>query len=251
MKRSWEKFHDEKTSVAHDSHTPYTHLQREELLIGERLRNCQKEKRSLKSKCNYHSSHFKTLIEKQGVRMADGDNDDFNRLMEELSPQVENEFDSDSPQYMFWKEQVKYNSLKTKQQMLWHPLIIRFALSLHYSSRTAYHNMVTKSGFLSLPSERTLRDYSHWCTIQNGVNFDFLKQARKVLEQEGVKSVDQRQYVLLLDEIKVKTGLVFSKESGELVGFADLESANREFFCPKIQQIHPTPLHWPKKCWCS
>ena len=72
-------------------------------------------------------------------------------------------------------------------------------------------------------------DYSHWhCTTQNGVNFDFLKQARKVLEQEGVKSVDQRQYVLLLDEMKVKTGLVFSKSSGELVGFADLGSANRD-----------------------
>ena len=42
-------------------------------------------------------------------------------------------------------------------------------------------------------------------TPVNGVNFDFLKQARKVLEQEGVKSVDQRQYVLLLDEMKVKT----------------------------------------------
>ena len=79
-----------------------------------------------------------------------------------------------------------------------------------------------------LPSQRTLRDYSHWCTTQNGVNFDFLKQARKVLEQEGVKSVDQQQYVLLLDEMKVKTGLVFSKESGELVGFADLGSANRD-----------------------
>ena len=88
--------------------------------------------------------------------------------------------------------------------------------------------MVTKSGFLSLPSERTLRDYSHWCTTQNGVNYDFLKQARKVLEQEGVKSDDQRQYVLLLDEMKVKTGLVFSKSSGELVGFSDLGSVNRD-----------------------
>ena len=32
----------------------------------------------------------------------------------------------------------------------------------------------------------------------------------------------------ILDEMKVKTGLVFSKESGELMGFADLGSANRD-----------------------
>lgn len=95
MKRSREKFHDEKASVAHDSHTPYTHLQREQLV--ERLRNCQKEKRSLKSKCTYRSSHLKNLIKKQGMRMADGDNDDFNRLIEELSPQVENEFEATPP----------------------------------------------------------------------------------------------------------------------------------------------------------
>ena len=119
-----------KPSVAHNNHTPYTHLQRDELV--ERLWNCQKEKRSLKSKCNYRSSQIKKLIKKQGVRMSDGDSDDFNRLIEELSPQVENEFDRDSPQYMLWKEQAKYNSLKTKQQMRWHPLIIRFALSLLY-----------------------------------------------------------------------------------------------------------------------
>ena len=225
MKRSREKFHDERTSVAHDSHTKYTHLQRDELV--ERLRNCQKEKRSLKSKCIYHSAQIKKIIRKEGVKISEGDSDDLSKLIEVLSPKVENEFDKDSPQYMLWREQAKYNSLKTKQQMRWHPLIIRFALSLHYSSRAAYH-MVTKSGFLSLPSERTLRDYSHWCTTQNGVNYDFLKQARKVLEQEGVKSDDQRQYILLLDEMKVKTGLVFSKSSGELVGFSDLGSVNRD-----------------------
>ena len=111
VKRSHEKFHDESTSVAHDSHTKYTHLQRDELV--ERLRNCQKEKRSLKSKCSYRSAQIK-IIRTEGVKMSEGDSDDLSKLIEELSPQVENEFDKDSPQDILWREQAKYNSLKTK-----------------------------------------------------------------------------------------------------------------------------------------
>ena len=65
--------------------------------------------------------------------MIEEDNEDMYRLMNKLTPHVENEFNKDSPQYMLWKEQVKYNSLKTKKQMRWHPLIICFALSLQSS----------------------------------------------------------------------------------------------------------------------
>ena len=126
---------------AHDSHT-HVYLPRQELV--ERLKSCQKEKRLLKSKSNYRDAQIKKLIKKQGVKMTEKDNEDLSRLMEEISPHVESEFNKDSPQYMLWKEQVKYNSLKTKQQMRWHPLIIRFALSLQYSSRAAYH-MVTNN----------------------------------------------------------------------------------------------------------
>ena len=137
------------------------------------------------------------------------------------------DFDKDSPQYLLWQEQIKYKNVRRKQQMRWYPLIIRFALNLLYSSRAAYH-AVTTSGFLSLPSERTLRDYSHWCEVQNGVHFDFIKQAQKTLQQEGVDARDSEQFVLLLDEMKIKSGLVFNKNSGELVGFSNLSQVNRD-----------------------
>ena len=176
--------------------------------------------------------------------MSQEDSEEFTKLMDDLTPTVDQEFESGSPQQLLWQQQLKYNQLKTKEQMRWHPLVIRFALSLHYSSRAAYRT-VTKSGFLSLPSERTLRDYSHWCTTQNGVNFNFLKQANKVLEQEGVRSDDQSQYVLLLDEMKVKTGLVFSKNTGQLVGFSDLGSVNQDIehlLSNKEDSSHTSPL---------
>ena len=45
------------------------------------------------------------------------DSEDFSRLMDELTPIVEQEFDSDTPQHILWQEQIKYNQLKKKQQM--------------------------------------------------------------------------------------------------------------------------------------
>ena len=119
-------------------------------------------------------------MKKEGLKMSQNDSEDFSWLMDELTPVVEHGFDKDSPQHLLWQEQLKYKGLKKKQQIRWHPLVIRFALSLLYSSRAAYHT-VTSTGFLSLPSERTLRDYSHWCSVSDGVHYDFIKQARTIL----------------------------------------------------------------------
>ena len=63
---------------------------------------------------------------------------------------------------------------------------------------------------------------------------------KKVSDQEGIKIDDQKQYILLLDEMKVKTGLVFSKSTGELVGFSDLGSANHDI--ENLMSSNPPPL---------
>ena len=144
----------------------------------------------------------------------------------------------------------KIYSLKNKRQMRWHPLVVRFALSLFYSSRVAYRTS-TSSDFLALPSERTLRDYTHWCSAHSGVQFEYIEQAKKVMSQEGV-SEDERQFTLLFDEMKVKGGLVFRKSTGRLVGFCDLGQANRDIDClfhPLVKAVLVIkPLNWPKTC---
>ena len=68
-------------------------------------------------------------MKKEGVRVSSEDSEDLSRMMDELSPIVDEGFDRESPQYLLWQEQLKYNNLKKKQQMRWHPLIIRFALN--------------------------------------------------------------------------------------------------------------------------
>ena len=77
--------------------------------------------------------------------------------------------------------------LKAKRSMRWHPLIIRFALSIKYSSTSAYN---TPGHFFMLPSKRSLRDYTHWMKFESGMNSDVIKSLRKEISQEGFNPMD-------------------------------------------------------------
>lgn len=56
--------------------------------------------------------------------------------------------------------------------MRWHLLIIRFALNLKYLSSSVYRT-VHQSGIISLPSERTLADYTYWTSPHADVHLEF------------------------------------------------------------------------------
>ena len=137
--------------------------------------------------------------------------------------EVNKSFPPDIPQGIFWDQQKTYNSLKDKRQMKWHPVVIRFALNLRYMYTSAYQ-AVCQSGFINLPSERTLSDYTHWTSAHSGVQLEFIEHFKSILEDE----VSSPQCALSMDEMKIKSGLVFSKRTGSLVGFVDLGSANRD-----------------------
>lgn len=210
--------------TAHDSHTNFRYLSKDEMV--QRANCIQKEKRKAAAMQRRLESKVQELIDKEGIVLFDKDDNDVATLFENVSPQVTAEFSEDGFQRLLWKQQKQYNSLRDKRQMRWHPTIVRFALSLHYASTSAYH-FVTKSGFLSLPSERTLRDYTHWCSVNNGVHFHFIQQMKKELDRQGVVG-KKRLFCLLMDEMKVRSGLVFSKSTGELVGFSDLGTVNSD-----------------------
>ncbi len=126
---------------------------------------------------------------------------------------------------MFWEQQQQYNKLKDKRRIRWHPLIVRFALNLKYLSSTAYKAV---GSFLALPSQRTLQDYmyTHVMKFEAGTS-DMISRMKADLGF-GHSSPSQRKIALLMDEMKVKSGLVFNKSSGKLVGFVDLTSINKE-----------------------
>ncbi|CAG2246973.1 unnamed protein product [Mytilus edulis] len=87
-----------------------------------------------------------------------------------------------SHQRLFWTEQMKCMNLQSTKGMRWHPMILRWCLYLRQKSSAAY-DALRDSGFITLPSSRTLFDYSHYTRSDNG----FLPDVTKVLKVDATK----------------------------------------------------------------
>ena len=126
----------------------------------------------------------------------------------------------------FWEEQMKLLQ-STSCGRRYHPQIIRFALSIHGKSPSAYREL-RESGALVLPSERTLRDYKNYFPPKAGINTENVDALRK---KSASFTGNQRYVVLVMDEMKIQSDLVFDKNSGDLVGFMDLGDPMTNFAC--------------------
>ena len=117
----------------------------------------------------------------------------------------------------FWEQQMMLLQAK-KMRRRNHPQIIRFSLSLHGKSPSAYREL-RDSGALILPNERVLRDYKNYFKPKAGINQENVDCLR---EKTSSFSGVQRYVALIVDEMKIQSNLVFDTFSGELVGFVDL-----------------------------
>ncbi len=76
-----------------------------------------------------------------------------------------------------------------------------------------------------MPSERTLRSYTHW--IKAGTGFQPAVDDQ-LLKEMNISEEKDRHVVLCWDEVKIKEGLIFYKHACELIGFTDLGDINND-----------------------
>ena len=117
----------------------------------------------------------------------------------------------------FWEQQVK---LQQANKLGWrfHPQVIRFALSIHAKSASAYREL-RDSGALILPGEHVLHGYKNYFKPGAGIK----KENVEELKEKASKFSGIQKYVtVMMDEMKIQENLVFDKTSGELIGFIDL-----------------------------
>jgi hypothetical protein len=118
---------------------------------------------------------------------------------------------------LFWEQQKKLFR-SSPSGVRYHPMLIRFCLSLASKSPSAYEEL-RNSKVLVLPSQRRLKDYSNCIRPQRG----FQEEVVEELNNMTTSYFDVQRYVVLLfDEMKIMANLVFDKVTGELIGYTDL-----------------------------
>ena len=138
--------------------------------------------------------------------------------MKENDNSIAGQFPADSFQRLFWDQQIQAAKAK-KTGIRWHPMMIRWCLNLKLLSSAAYS--MRTAGVINLPSERTLRDYSHYIESAEGFQTEVEDQLRKEAKYDNLE--ESRKYIVLaLDEMKIKEGLVYDKYGCRIVGFINL-----------------------------
>ena len=79
------------------------------------------------------------------------------------------------------------------------------------------------SGFLKLPSGRTLSDYKNFCSSKSGWQTSVLQAMTDNFNDQRFSQVGKCGE-LFFDEVKIKEGLVFDPSTWELVGFVDIDN---------------------------
>lgn len=189
-----------------------------------KMKNLQARAYSAEQEVKKLQEYIKSSTEKNGVLVDESLHNDLQAVMKDQSKEISKLFPEGSFRRLFWDEQLKMAKLKNAASMKWHPMMIRWCLNLKLLSSSAYHALRT-SGFLKLPSERTLRDYTHFIKTRSGfqdeVDSMLIREARLSDLPEW-----KRYVVLLLDEMKIKESLVYDKNESKIIGFVNLGEVN-------------------------
>ena len=188
----------------------------------EKLRDLQTKLNNSRQSIKKLTNEIKELTEKNGMEVDPELHDDMTTIMS--SCDIDKYFPKGSFKRLFWEEQLKMAKLKDARQMRWHPTMIRMCLNIKLLSTSTYHALRT-AGFMKLPSERTLRDYTHYFKTKAGFSDDVDEMLTK--EARLNELPNWKKYVtVVIDEMKVKEKLVYDKFEMRVIGFVDLGEVN-------------------------
>ncbi|KAK3916488.1 Transposable element P transposase, partial [Frankliniella fusca] len=128
-------------------------------------------------------------------------------------------------QKLFWSEQLKALSKKSKPRtMRWNPFVIKIALHLQTVSRSPYKYL---QNFITLPSERTLYDFTHVVEAKEGPIEYVIKDLKDQLDKR-TRQEHEEFFNLQFDEVSIRSDIVISKSTGEVVGYTNLSTVESE-----------------------
>ena len=87
--------------------------------------------------------------------------------------------------------------------------MIKWCLNIKLHSTAAYE-AIRESGFMSLPSSRTLRDYTHHMKSSTGFQPEVTEQLMKEANLDSLQ-LHEKHVALVFDEVRIKDNLVYNK----------------------------------------
>ena len=241
MYSRWQKKNTSKSpkKFANNRYLSTPQRQKKLKILQSRAYNAEREVHRLKEK-------IKMSTQRKGVMLGKEFSDDLMQIMKESDSSIKKLFPEGSFRHLFWTQQLQATKAKDARQMRWHPCMIQWCLNLKLLSSSAYHSLRT-SGFVRLPSERTLRDYTHFIKSKPGFYPDLDSYLRE--EAQLKKLPEWKRYaVIALDEMKLKESLVYDKHEAEVIGFVDIGDINNrltkfERECCDDKQSLPIATH--------
>ena len=149
--------------------------------------------------------------------------DDICAILSKETPSIVDKLPEGSFQKIFWLQQLKASTCD-KRRMRWHPAMIKWCLYLRHQSSKAYE-LLRDSSAIALPSQRTLRDYTHHIKASTGFSYEVDQQLAAAAKLTTCEEYEKL-VVLLLDEMHVREDLIYEKHSGTLIGFSNLGEIN-------------------------
>ena len=155
----------EHSKTGAESHVNYCYLAVNEK--DERLRELHTQHRNTTKRLRHLEEKLFLAIEEKGNSVDESVHSDLRQIMQECNAKVMSEYPEGSLARIFWEQQLKAASCRDRQQMHWHPIMVKWCLYLRHHSSSAYESL-RQSGCLLLPSQRTLRDYTHYANTTIG-----------------------------------------------------------------------------------
>ena len=204
------------------THTNYRYLRTPQR--KEQMSKLRAEVRRQRNEVKRLRSMLNEAMEQEGIVVDKQLENDLHTIMLEHTKEVNMKYAKDSFHLLFWDQQLRVLKTKDKRQVRWHPMMIRWCLSLKLLSSASY-NALRSSNLLLLPSERTLRDYTHFIKAKPGFDPRVDEQLCREAKIDSVPEY-QKYVCLVFDEIKVKEDLVYDKNSLSLMGFINMGDVN-------------------------
>ena len=204
------------------SHTNYSCLNTPEK--KEWLSRLHQQSRELGIQVSCLQERLSSVTTKHGITLTDDLHQDVVKIATANTKNIHSNYPEGTFQRLFWDQQVKASKYNNPKSMKWHPLFIKWCLYLRHVSSKSYEILRTSAG-LRLPSQSTLRDYTHYLPAKIG----FSAEIDQHLVDIALLSNHLNKYVILvMDEVHIKHDIIYDKHEGCLVGFINLGSTNNQ-----------------------